>query len=188
MKTIPTALVAALFYTGAQAQVEDTSYVDGAGHRVQQLKAVLAAPVARVWEALTTDKGFASWAAPMAHVTLGNDGMIEASYDPAAKLGDPDNIRNRIVAYVPERVLVLANEHAPKGVKFSPEAFARIRTVIELEDLGNGRTRLVESGVGYGEGTDFDSVYKHFRAGNAYEFQLLVDLFVKGPVDWAAVK
>ena len=75
--------------------VKDTSYVDAQGHRVQQLVADVDAPVADVWSAFATDEGFASWAAPVAHVTLKNDGMIEASYSPTAKIGDADNIRNR---------------------------------------------------------------------------------------------
>lgn len=188
MKTIVIAFSAALLATAAQAEVKDTSYRDAGGHRVQQLETVIAAPVAKVWAAFTTDAGFQSWAAPVAHVTLGNDGMIEASYKKSAKIGDPDNIKNRIVAYVPERVLVLANENAPKGAPFDAEAFTKIRTIIEFQDLGDGRTRVVESGVGYGEGAEFDSVYKHFRAGNEYEFELLADLFTKGPVDWTTMK
>ncbi len=178
-------LIAALICASpAAAQVKDTSFVDGEGHRVQQLEMVIDAPVKNVWEAFTTDAGFASWAAPVAHVTLGNDGMIEASYSLTAKIGDPDNIRNRIVAYLPERLLVLANDHAPAGAPFDAAAFSKIRTVLEFQDLGGGRTKVIESGVGYGDGPAFDSVYKHFRAGNAYEFQLLGNLFTRGPVDW----
>jgi uncharacterized protein YndB with AHSA1/START domain len=188
MKALALSLAVTLLATAAQAQVKDTSYVDGAGHRVQQLEAVVAAPLQQVWDAFTTDDGFASWAAPVAHVTLANDGMIEASYRMDAKIGDPDNIRNRIVAYVPGRLLVLANEHAPEGAPFDAEAFAKIRTVIEFQDAGGGKTKVVESGVGYGDGATFDSVYKHFRAGNAYEFQLLADRFTKGPVDWKSMK
>jgi hypothetical protein len=79
---------------------------------------------------------------------------------------------------------VLANEHAPANAPFDAVAFGKIRTVIEFQDMGGNRTKVIESGVGYGEGAAFDSVYKHFRAGNAYEFRLLGDLFTKGPMDW----
>jgi uncharacterized protein YndB with AHSA1/START domain len=187
MKRIAIALLACAAFA-AQAGVKDTSYRDAKGMRVQQLEAEIEAPVAKVWEAFTTDAGFVTWAAPMAHVTLANDGMIEASYSATAKVGDPDNIKNRILAYVPERVLVLANENAPRNAAFDAAAFTKIRTVIEFQDLGNGRTRVVESGVGYGEGAGFDSVYKHFIAGNAFEFQLLSDRFTKGPVDWSKMQ
>lgn len=187
MRTVSLALSAVLLCSAsAQAQMKDTSFRDAQGHRVQQLEVVVAAPVAKVWDAFTTDKGFTSWAVPVAHITLGNDGMMESSYLPAAKIGDPDNIRNQIVAYVPERLLVIHNVHVPKGAPFKPEFIDKIRTVVEFQDLGDGRTRIVESGVGYGEGADFDAMYKHFSDGNAEEFADLVKYLVGGPVDWKA--
>jgi uncharacterized protein YndB with AHSA1/START domain len=166
--------------------IKDTSFRDADGHRVQQLRVDIDAPVSKVWAAFTTDAGFMSWAAPVAHVTLGNDGMMEASYSLSSKIGDPDNIKNQIVAYVPERLLVIHNVHVPAHAPFKPEIISQIRTVMEFEDLGNGRTRVVESGVGYGEGPDFDSMYDHFRSGNAEEFGSLAQSFVTGPVDWKA--
>lgn len=168
------------------SQVVDMSFRDAQGHRVQQLSVEIAAPISKVWAAFTTDAGFTSWAAPVAHVDLGNDGMIEASYLLTSKIGDPDNIRNRIVAYVPERLLVLHNEHAPAKGPFKQAVIDKIRTVIQFEDIGNGHTRVIESGVGYGEGPDFDSMYAHFRTGNAEEFGDLAQSFVTGPVDWKA--
>jgi len=168
----------------AKAELKDTSFRDVEGHRVQQLEIIIDAPVAKVWRAFTTDAGFESWAAAVAHVTLGNDGMIEASYLSTSKIGDPDNIRNRIVAYVPERLLVLHNEHVPKNGPFKQDVIDKIRTIVEFQDLGDGRTRVIESGVGYGDGPDFDSMYEHFRDGNAEEFALLAKSFASGPVNW----
>ncbi|MGD0867481.1 MAG: SRPBCC domain-containing protein [Rhizomicrobium sp.] len=167
-------------------KMEDTSYRDADGHRVQQLTVVIDAPVKKVWDAFTTDAGFESWAVPVAHITLGNDGMMESSYRLTAKIGDPDNIKNRIVAYLPEKLLVIRNEHVPKGAPFDPVLIASIRTIMQFEDLGDGRTRVTESGVGYGEGADYDTMYAHFRAGNAEEFTALAQSFVTGPVDWKA--
>ncbi len=178
------ALAAALAATPA---VKDTSYRAADGTRVQQLEVVVNAPPQKVWAALTTDAGFMGWAAPVAHVTLANDGMIEASYRLSAKLGDPDNIKNRIVAYVPNRMLTLHNEHVPKGAPFKPEVIGKIRTVILLDDLGDGRTRVTESGVGYGEGADFDDMYAHFRDGNGEEFTALARYLEAGPTDWKAM-
>ena len=186
MKTVLFVLSATLCAAPVAAQVKDTSHRDAEGHRVQQLETVIEAPVTKVWEAFTTDAGFTSWATPMAHVTPGNGGMIEASYLPTSKIGDPENIRNRMVVYWPNHLLVLHNEHAPKNGPFKQEVIDKIRTVIEFQDMGDGRTRVIESGVGYDEGPDFDSMYAHFRDGNAEEFQLLAKSFVSGPVDWKA--
>jgi uncharacterized protein YndB with AHSA1/START domain len=184
MKTIWVAVSAALLCGAAQAQVKDTSFRDADGHRVQQLELVVSATPAKVWEAFTTDKGFSGWAVPVAHITLGNDGMMESTYKLDGRIGDPDNIRNQIVAYVPEHLLVIHNVHVPKGAPFKPEFIDKIRTVIEIDDLGVGRTRVVESGVGYGEGPGFDDLYKHFSAGNAEEFADLAKYLASGPVDW----
>jgi len=187
MRSVSLALSATLLCAAsAHAEVKNTSFRDAEGHRVQQLEIVVTAPVTKVWDAFTTDKGFTSWAVPVAHITLGNDGMMESSYLPAAKIGDPDNIRNQIVAYVPERLLVIHNVHVPKGAPFKPEFIDKIRTVMEFQDLGDGRTRITESGVGYGEGADFDAMYKHFSDGNAEEFGQLAKSFISGPVDWKA--
>jgi uncharacterized protein YndB with AHSA1/START domain len=186
MSKMVSVLCAAVCAVPAVAQVKDTSHRDAEGHRIQQLEAIVNAPVEKVWNAFTTDAGFESWATPMAHVTPGNGGVIEASYLPTAKVGDPDNIRNRMIVYWPNHLLVLQNEHVPKNAPFKPEVIDRIRTVIEFEDMGGGHTRVIESGIGYGEGPDFDSMYAHFRDGNVQEFRLLAKSFVSGPVDWKA--
>jgi hypothetical protein len=74
----------------------------------------------------------------------------------------------------------------PNGAPFDPVLIATIRTVVQFEDIGGGRTRVTESGVGYGEGAGYDTMYAHFRAGNAEEFAALAQSFVTGPVDWKA--
>jgi uncharacterized protein YndB with AHSA1/START domain len=153
---------------------------------VQQLRLTVDVPPAKVWAALTTDAGVQGWVAPVAHVTPGNNGMLEASYLGSSKIGDPDNIRNRIIVYLPDKLLVFHNEHAPKNGPFKPEAIDKIRTMVELQDLGGGRTQIVESGVGYLDGPDFDSMYAHFRDGNAEEFASLANALAGHPIDWKA--
>lgn len=172
--------------TADAGPIRDTSFRDAEGHRVQQLETIIDAPVAKVWAAFTTDEGFKTWGAPVAHIIPGHDGMLEASYLPTSKIGDVENIRNRIVVYFPEHLLVIHNEHVPKGGPFKQEVIDKIRTIFEFQDMGGAKTRLIESGVGYGEGADFDNMYAHFRAGNAEELDLLEKSFVSGPIDWKA--
>jgi uncharacterized protein YndB with AHSA1/START domain len=188
MKGFGIVLCTALLATQARAatDIQDTSYRDVYGHRVQQLSVVIDAPVAKVWDAFMTDKGFTSWAVPVAHITLENGGgMMESSYRIDGKIGDPDNIRNEIVAYVPYKMFAMRNAHVPKGAPFDPVLIATIRTVVTFEAVGD-KTRVTESGVGYGEGAGYDAMYRHFRDGNAEEFTSLADSFIKGPVDWKA--
>ena len=166
--------------------IHESSFKDAGGHRVQQLSVIANASLDNAWKAFTTDDGFRSWAVPVTHITLGNDGMMESSYDTASKIGDPQNIRNRIVAYLPEQLIVLKNEYVPKGAPFDPVLIASIRTIITFEPMDGTHTRVTESQVGYGEGAGYDDMYKHFRDGNAYELHNLAQSFISGPIDWKA--
>ena len=73
----------------------------------------------------------------------------------------------------------------PRG-PFKQDVIDKIRTVIQFKDIGEGRTRIIESGVGYGQGPDFDSMYAHFRVGNTEELESLAQSIANGPVDWKA--
>jgi len=174
--------------------VANSSYVTPDGGRVLQLSVVVKATPAQVWRAFTTGErafttgeGYREWVAPVARIDLAVDGMIEASYNAAARIGDPDNIRNRIVAYVPERMLSIRNVQAPRQLPYR-ELFPQISTTIEMEDLGQGRTRVMLTAVGYGQGEGFDTLYRHFEWGNAYTLDALKTRFETGPVDWAALE
>jgi uncharacterized protein YndB with AHSA1/START domain len=172
--------------SAAEPAVTDTSFRDAAGHRVQQLSIVVPASAADVWKAFTTDEGFVRWAVPVAHITLGNDGMMESSYSTSAKIGDPNNIKNRIVAYFPERLIVMQNANVPKGAPFDPVLIATLRTIITFEPVDATHTKVTEAQVGYGDGAGYETMYGHFRDGNAYALKTLANSFINGPVDWKA--
>ena len=84
-------------------------------------------------------------------------------------------------------MLSIRNVQAPKALPYR-ELFAKVSTTIELEDLGQGRTRVMLTAVGYGTGTGFDTLYRHFEWGNAYTLDALKTRFDTGPIDWAAVE
>ena len=166
--------------------VTNSSFVEADGDRVLQLSIVVTASPAQVWDAFTTAEGYRAWVAPVSAVDLRIGGDIEASYDPTAKIGGPDNIRNRIVAYVPQRLLSFRNVQAPKALPHR-ELFGDIVTTLEIEDLGAGRSRVSLTSVGYAPGEGFDVLYRHFEWGNAYSLNELKKRFETGPIDWAAV-
>jgi uncharacterized protein YndB with AHSA1/START domain len=165
--------------------VANTSFVEASGDRAIQLSIDVAAPAREVFAAFTTSEGFSSWATPVAHVDLRIGGIIEASYDPHAKLGDPGNIRNEIVAYVPDRLLVIRNRQAPPGFA-DPELFKRTVTIMEFTQSDAGHTHVTLTNAGYGTGKGWDTLYRHFEWGDAYTLAGLKGRFDKGPVDWAA--
>jgi uncharacterized protein YndB with AHSA1/START domain len=164
--------------------VANSSFVEPGGDRAIQLSIEVPAPPGEVFRAFATTEGFRSWAAPVARVDFRVGGSIEASYDPSVKLGSADTIRNQIVAYVPDRLLVIRNVQAPRNF-VHPELFQRTVTVIEFAPAAPGRTRVTVTNVGYGAGPDFDGLYRHFEWGDAYTLAGLKRRFEKGPVDWS---
>jgi hypothetical protein len=166
-------------------EVTDASFAEAGGSKVLKLSLTIPAGRKAVWDRFTTTEGYRAWATPVAKIDFGLNGLIEGSYDANARIGDPDNVRNRIVAYVPETMVVLKNENAPKALK-GREVFDQIITVIELADAPGG-TRVTITGVGYKPGEPYDTLYRHFVWGNAYSLMELKKSFVNGPVDWKAV-
>ena len=166
--------------------VSNTSFTEPNGDRSIQLSIDVPASSHDAFAAFTTSEGFASWAVPIAKVEFRVGGYIEASYDPQAKPGDPGNIKNQLVGYVPDRLLVLHNIQAPAGFA-DPELFQRTVTMIEFIALDPQHTRVTITNAGYGSGDRFDTLYRHFEWGDAYTLQELKTRFVKGPVDWAAL-
>ncbi len=136
-----------------------------------------------MFDAYATTEDLTSWAVPVANVDLRVGGMIESNYNAKARLGDRDNIRNEIVAYIPGRLLVLRNVQAPRSF-VDPELFQRTATVVEFEEVAAGATRVTITHAGYGAGEGYDRLYNQFEWGDAYTLAELRARFVNGPVDW----
>lgn len=158
--------------------VSNTSYVDAAGQKALQLSMDIPAPPKAVFEAFATTDGFKSWAVPMAQVDLRTGGMIESSYDPKAKPGDAGNIKNQIVTFIPDQLLVIRNVQAPENFAGKGE-FQKTVTVIEFVPIAEG-TRVRLTNTGYGDNAEARTVYGHFEWGNAYSLAELKKKFAKG--------
>lgn len=150
---------------------------------ILQQSIIVPAPIETVWAAFTTDDGYEAWAAPFAHIDLRVGGLMETSYMPGAEIGDPDNIRIGIEAYIPERLLVLKTISAPADVA-SPEMLDRLVSIFEFEPVGEDATRIMVSGVGYGEDEDSLRLRDFFIEGNAWSLRQLHASLTAGPFDW----
>lgn len=152
----------------APSPVADTSYRSPAGERVLELGVDVPAPLDEVWRAFTTAEGFQAWAVKLARVDLRVGGEYETSYDPKAELGSPGNIRNRIEALVPMRLVVIRNVQAPPGAPFDVPTFQTLQTAVHFRAMGDQLTRVTLHTAGFGEGEKFDGVYRHFLMGNRW--------------------
>ncbi|MHA7820190.1 MAG: SRPBCC family protein [Erythrobacter sp.] len=154
------------------------------GDRALTHEAIIDAPPARVWEAFTTVEGWKSWGVVFAELDIREGGLIETSYFADAGTGDPRNIHHRILAMIPQRMMVTRIEQAPPDGPVNPAIFERMWNVYELEPLEGDRTRLRITGHGYATGERFDRVLAFFELGNVAAIERMrsvMETTINGP-------
>jgi uncharacterized protein YndB with AHSA1/START domain len=166
----------------APVRVDSFTRPDGTTDLVHE--AIVAAPPAEVYRALTTAEGWRTWAVPHAWADANDSDLLETSYAPAAAPGAPTNIRQRFLLRIPNRLIAFRTVQTPAGFPHSEE-YKRVTTLIELEPVGAG-TRVRLSGIGYPSGTAGAELAGFFREGNRETLEQLRARFVSGPIDWAA--
>lgn len=175
--------------TAAAAKQEpvptDCSHTETDGTRTLCFELVVPAAQAEIWRLFTSTEGLGTWVAPVAAIDLRIGGIWEASYRPDARIGDPGNIRNRVLSYVPMRMLSIAVDRAPPDFP-DPELVRTVWTVMEFERAGKSQTRVRVSMLGYRDGADYDRLFDRFKSGNAFTLKALHARVVEGPTDWAA--
>lgn len=165
--------------------VRDESFTEANGSRVLKLSIDIDAPSAKIWQLLSSADGWRSWAVPMAWVDFAIGGVIETSYDPTSVRGRAGNIRNAIVAYVPEELLVIRNIQAPPNFE-NAEDFGRTITAIRVRSISANRSTVELDGVGFLPTPAFDSLLHKFKFGDSWTLEHLKRAAELGPIDWAA--
>jgi uncharacterized protein YndB with AHSA1/START domain len=150
--------------------VVETSFVTPDGQSDLQQSVVISAPVAVLWKSFTDPKEFARWNAPVAAIDMRVGGTLEASYDPKHPLGDPDNIKHRVITFLPERLIVFQNIQAPHDLP-DADKFQRTVIIVQFEPLGPSRTRVTLSCTGFGADDASKRIYAFFHQDNAEELE-----------------
>lgn len=145
------------------------------------LQAMVEAPPARVWQALTTPEGVHSFFSEQALVEPKIGGAYEMYFAPENPVGFKGTEGVRILAMEePSRFFISWN--APR----SYPQYRDQKTVVEfeLEPVGESRTLVRLTHSGWGRGPGWGQVRDYF--GNAWKVILgrLQYRFDKGPVNW----
>ena len=173
---IAAAMFALAVFTPAAANTNDvtsTIVEESDGTRTLIHEVQIDAPVELVWWTLSTADGWTTWGPRFAHFDLRHGGLIETGYHEGAERNDPRNIKHRIIAFVPQRMLAIQVEHAPAGGPVDIEAIKNVWGVYDLEPLGEDRTLLRISGVGYGSDEASSQILEFFKSGNVYSINLM---------------
>jgi uncharacterized protein YndB with AHSA1/START domain len=168
----------------AGQNVMNTSYQLPNGQRVLRHEVVAPVPIGEVWKAWSTSEGLRSFVAPVVAIDLRIGGIWEASYDPSAQLGDPRNIKNEVLSYLPERMLSVRIHQTPPDFPH-PEFGKQLWTVIELAPFSESSTTVTVTMLGWGDGSGWERVYHLFNRGNHFTLEQLYKRFTEGPREWS---
>jgi hypothetical protein len=158
-------------------EVTNTSYVTSTGEKVLRIECTIPAKVDDAWRLFTTADGLKKWAAPVVSIDLRVGGTILTNYDESKSVHDPGAIRLTIANYLEDQMITLKirlNDKFPARIRRED---GHLQEIIQLQDLGNGNTRITSSMIGWGAGPDWDKAYKFFAAGNAWTYQQLASTF-----------
>jgi uncharacterized protein YndB with AHSA1/START domain len=180
MRTLVTVVIASLFPLLALAQeVTNTSYMTSTGEKVLRIESTVPAEKREVWKLFATADGLRKWAAPVVQIDLRTGGEVLTNYDKTKAIGDAGTIHLPIINYLEEEMItfkVKLNEQFPASVRSED---GNLQEIVQLVDLGGGRTRIVSSMIGWGRGDDWDKTYAFFAGGNKWTYEQLVTNYRK---------
>ncbi len=140
------------------------------------------APVHEVWKAWTTEEGIKSFFAPDCKIELKVDGAYEMYFLPDAAYGSKGGENNTILAFQENKMLSFTWNAPPV---LSQVRGQKTHVLVTLNELYEGKTHLVLTHDGWGEGGEWDKAFEYFSS--VWEFVVLPRLKYSlevGPVDW----
>jgi uncharacterized protein YndB with AHSA1/START domain len=186
-KILVTAVLAQSALVAAAQEVRNTSYITTSGERVLHIETVVPVSTENVWKAWTTPQELSKWIAPVVAIDLKIGGTISTNYDQKATIENPGTIRLPIINYIENQLITLKvnlNEKFPKSTRDEDH---NLQEIVQIVDLGDGKTKVVSSMVGWGAGKDWDKTYDFFARGNEWTYrQLAKYLSSLAPVSTAA--
>jgi uncharacterized protein YndB with AHSA1/START domain len=135
-------------------------------------QAIVNAPVADAWKALTTKEGLESWMAAHARVDLKVGGKMVATSVKSATLGDESTIENTYLTVVPERLIVIHCTKTPANFPFK-NAIASVWSIIYFDPINEKQTRVRCTSLNFGSDEEARKCRDHFDKGSAWTIKKL---------------
>jgi uncharacterized protein YndB with AHSA1/START domain len=176
MKHITTILLI-LTSVVTNAQVSNTSYQTKSGEKVLRFSIVVPVDRNAAWELFTKDSQLVRWIAPVAHMDLRTGGTLTTNYDKAKPLSDSTSIKIGVINYIENELLTLKVNLNNNFAQTVQDEDANLQEILQFSDAGKGKTRIISSMVGWGQGADWDKTYGFFEKGNDWTFKELLKVF-----------
>ena len=162
---------------GTNAQVTNTSYITSFGEKALQFSIIVPASRAEVWKLFTTEEGLIKWIAPVVKTNMKMGGWIKTNYDRNKTTDDSTTIQLDIINYLDNEMLTLKvnlNKQFPREIRNEDK---NLQEIIQFIDLGNGKTKIISTMLGWGDGMSWDKTYVFFERGNEWTYKEFIKLF-----------
>lgn len=178
MKKILLILITIVCTSFVNAQkVKNTSYTTQTGEKVLRLELIMPIDKTTAWELFTMDEQLKKWIAPLAHIELKTGGFILTNYDSTKSLSDSSSIRPGIINYIEKELLTLKvtlNNNFAMSVRNED---GNLQELIQFTEVGHGKTKIISSMIGWGNGPEWDKMYIFFVKGNEWTYEEMGKLF-----------
>lgn len=177
--TAAAALMCAALPAAAAPPIDVSTPTATDGLRMLVHEVIVPAPIAEVWDAVSTAEGWQSWAVPLARELPGD--RFETGYTP----GPDASIEQQWIERKAPTLAAFRTTRTPKGFPHA-DAYLRVTSRFLLTPVDARTTRVRLEGRGYPQGPAGDALIGFFVAGNRSSLEQLHARFVTGPIDWAA--
>ncbi len=158
-------------------EVKNTSYVTSTGEKVLRIESLVPVGRSEAWKLFSTEQGLKKWIAPVVSINLKVGGEILTNYDSTKTVRDSGTIHLPILNYLEEEMMtlkIILNEKFAQTVRDEDQ---NLQEIIQLVDLGNGKTNIISSMIGWGKGPEWEKTYNFFVRGNEWTARNLVKVF-----------
>jgi uncharacterized protein YndB with AHSA1/START domain len=189
MKHILLILFFTFFFSTANGQNENqpadqriTSRVDSSNNEELVLiqEFIVNVSLDSVWNAYTTEKGWESWAVPLAEIDWKVGGIIRTTYNINGVIGDSTTIVNHIINYVPHKIITLQAEITDNFPDFMKEEAEDFYNIIYFEKADEGKTTVTSYGIGYKNNEKYLSLMQFFISANKKTYKNLISYLETG--------
>lgn len=158
-------------FLSIEAQVINTSFVTKNGEKALQFSLVVPTKRIDVWKLFTTEEGLIKWMAPVVKTNLKIGGWIRTNYDKTKTTEDNTAIQLDIINYLENEMLTIKvnlNDNFPKEIINEDK---NLQEIIQFVDLGDGKTKIISTMLGWGQGSNWDKAYTFFEKGNEWTYK-----------------
>ncbi len=159
--------------------IVNSSFTAANGEKFLRFEIIVDTAIAAAWKSIATEEGIKKWMAPVAVLDLSIGGMLKTNYNETATIDDKGTIMLGIISYMPSEMIaykITLNELFAEKCRKEDK---NLQHIIQLKSLGQNKTKIISTMVGWGQGKEWDEAYSFFEKGNEWTFQKLLKTFKK---------